>query len=142
MFWKRRILQLIMLLYACAMLGAVSMVVGPALNDARIMSDPGRGLATVTDVSRTRTSVEYQDEEGLYHSPRYGLLYPTGLGEGQRVWVTYAQTDRDLVKVEGRGWTLAIVPALSVAATATLIAAVAWLAVSRETLTRRRARLP
>lgn len=128
---KRRVVQAIMFLYVCAMLGAVAMVAGPAINDARIMSDPGRGLATVTDVSPVRTSVDYQDETGLYHSPRYGLLYPTGLAVGQRVWVTYAKSDPDLVKVEGRGWALAIVPALSVAAVSTVVAGAALFAVSR-----------
>ena len=117
--WRRRLLQLVLVLYACAMLGAVAMVAGPALNDARIMATPGRGMATVTQVGLLRTSVEYQDEQGRYHSPRYGLLYPTGLGEGQRVWVTYAKTDPELVKVEGRGWNLALIPALSVALVST-----------------------
>lgn len=128
---RRRLLQLILALYVCAMLGAAAMVVGPALNDARIMRDPGRGLATVTGVSWLRTAVEYQDEQGRYHSPPDGLLYPTGLGEGQRVWVTYAKTDPDLVKVEGRGWTLALLPAASVAAVSTLVAGGASLAVGR-----------
>lgn len=119
--WRRRLLQLVLVLYACAMLGAVAMVAGPALNDARIMAAPGRGMATVTEVGFLRTSVEYQDEQGRYHSPRYGLLYPTGLGEGQRVWVTYATTDPELVKVEGRRWTLALMPALSVALVSTVV---------------------
>lgn len=78
--WRRRLLQLVIALYACAMLGVVAMIAGPALNDARIMDSPGRGMATVTEVGALRTSVEYQDEQGRYHSPRYGLLYPSGLG--------------------------------------------------------------
>lgn len=130
MNWRRRLLQLVMALYACAVLGSVAMVAGPALNDARIMRDPGRGMATVTGVNWLRTSAEYQDEQGRYHSPRYGLLYPTGLGEGQRVWVTYSTSDPDLVKVEGRGWTLAVLPALSVWAVSTLVAGAGWLAIS------------
>ncbi|SDS53316.1 DUF3592 domain-containing protein [Corynebacterium timonense] len=126
---RRRLLQLVLALYACALLGSVAMVIGPAINDVLIARDPGRGLATVTGVNWLRTSAEYQDEEGRYHSPRYGLLYPTGLGEGQRVWVTYSTSRPDLVKVEGRAWTLSIVPALSVAAVSTLIAGAAWWAV-------------
>jgi len=128
---RRRALQLVVGLYLCAMLGALAMVVGPALNDARIMGDPGRGMATVTAVSRLRASAEYQDEQGRYHSPKNGLLYPTGLGEGQRVWVTYAKSDPDLVKVEGRGWALALKPALSVWVVSTLVAAAGWFAVER-----------
>ncbi|WIM68047.1 DUF3592 domain-containing protein [Corynebacterium breve] len=128
---RRRLHQLIMVLYASAMLGSVAMVMGPVINDVVIMSDPGRGMATVTGVSPVRTAVDYQDETGRYHSPPQGLLYPTGLGEGQRVWVTYAKSNPDLVKVEGRTWRLAVVPALSVAVVSTVIAAAAWVAVTR-----------
>ncbi|WP_235933504.1 DUF3592 domain-containing protein [Corynebacterium qintianiae] len=112
------------------MLGVAAMVAGPAINDARIMSSPGRGMATVTEVGPLRTSIEFQDEQGRYHSPRSGLLYPSGLGEGQRVWVTFATFDPELVKVEGRGWTLSIIPAVSVAAASTLVATAAYAGVN------------
>lgn len=105
------------------------MVIGPFLNDRTIAADPGRALAQVTDVGSFRTTVDFQDENGIFHSPATGLLYPTGLGEGQRVWVNYARTSPDLVKVEGREWTLSIIPALSVGAVATVIAGLLWLAV-------------
>lgn len=123
--------KLILALYLTFMAGAVAIVGGPAINDATIAADPGRGLATVTSVGPLRTAVEYQDEDGQVHSPRTGLLYPTGLGEGQHVWVTYAKSNPDLVKVEGRGWQLALKPALSVALVGTLVAALAWLAFAR-----------
>lgn len=129
--WQRRAKQLVLGLYLAAMLGAVAMVGGAASNDARIMADPGRGIATVTGVSSMRTSVEYQDAEGRHFSPPSGLLYPSGLGEGQQVWVTYAKSDPNLVKVEGRGWALALAPAASVALVATIVFAGAWLAVRR-----------
>ncbi|WPF66440.1 MULTISPECIES: DUF3592 domain-containing protein [unclassified Corynebacterium] len=112
--------------YVLALLGCVAMLVGPWLNDRTIEQDPGRALATVTGVTTWRTTVEYQDEQGMYHLPATGLLYPSGLGEGQNVWVTYARTDPDLVKVEGREWTLAVVPAASVALAATLLAGLWW----------------
>ena len=76
----RRLHQVVMALWAAAMLGTVAMVVGPALNDRAIASDPGRALATVTDTGWMRTTIDYQDEDGIYHSPPTGLLYPTGLG--------------------------------------------------------------
>lgn len=129
--WQRRAGQLVLGLYLAAMLGAVAMVGGAAMNDARIMADPGRGIATVTGVSAWRTSIEYQDAEGRHFSPPSGLLYPSGLGEGQQVWVTYAKSDPNLVKVEGRGWALSLIPAASVAVVATLVFAAAWLAVRR-----------
>lgn len=134
----RRLTQLVIALYACAMLGCVAMVVGPYLNDQRIEEHPGRALARVTSVTKFRTTVDYQDESGIFHSPRPGLLYPSGLGEGQRVWVEYAKSNPEIVKVEGRSWTLSLLPAGSVAAVSTLIAAI-LLAVLRR-VKRRKAR--
>lgn len=131
--WRRRAQQVVLALYACAILGVVAMVAGPALNDWLIMRDPGRGMGTITGVSAVRTAVEYQDEAGRLHSPPAGLLYPTGLEEGQRVWVTYAKQDPNLVKVEGRGWALSLLPAGSVFVVATLVAAGLWKLVGRLT---------
>ena len=131
MRWRRRAHQVVLALYAFAVLGSAAMVGGPALNDARIHANPGRGTATVTEAGRMRTFVEYQTEDGQLVSPPRGLLYPTGLGEGQQVWVTYAKSDPDLVKVEGRGWALALKPALSVWVVSTLVAAAGWFAVER-----------
>nr|WP_164546403.1 DUF3592 domain-containing protein [Corynebacterium hylobatis] len=129
----RRGRQLVLMLYAVAMLGSAAMVIGPFMNDTAINSDPGRALATVTGADWLRTAVEYRDEAGIYHSPPTGLLYPTGLGEGQRVWVTYAKADPDLVKVEGREWTLSVIPALSVALLSTVTAALLWWTVGKIT---------
>lgn len=131
MRWRRRAHQVVLALYAFAALGCAAMVAGPALNDARIQANPGRGTATVTEAGRMRTFVEYQNENGQLVSPPRGLLYPTGLGEGQQVWVTYSKKDPDLVKVEGRGWALALKPALSAWAVATLAAAAGWFAIGR-----------
>lgn len=129
--WRRRAHQGVMALYACAVLGSVAMVAGPALHDATIHADPGRGIATVTDQTWLRTYIDYETEDGRLVSPRDGVLYPTGLGPGQQVWVTYAKQNNELVKVEGRGWALSLIPALSVLAVSTFIAALAWFAVGR-----------
>lgn len=123
---RRRLRQLVLALYAAALVGTVALVVGPWMNDRSIAAEPARALATVTHVGLLRTTVDFQDADGLYHSPPTGLLYPTGLGEGQRVWVTYPASNPDLVKVEGREWTLSIIPALSVWGVATAIFALAW----------------
>ncbi|MBG9252050.1 hypothetical protein I4J03_02775 [Corynebacterium diphtheriae bv. mitis] len=123
---KRRLHQLVLALYAAAVLGCASMVIGPAINDYHITRNSGRVLAKVLDVGTFRTTVEYQDEDNMYHSPKGGLMYPTGLGRGQRVWVNYSKDNPDLVKVEGRAWTLAIIPALSIWVVASLIFAGLW----------------
>ncbi|MBH5295090.1 DUF3592 domain-containing protein [Corynebacterium ulcerans] len=127
---RRRLHQAILALFAAATIGCFSMVIGPALNDREIAKSPGSTLAKVIDVGIFRSTVEYQDEDGVYHSPRGGLLYPTGLGKGQRVWVTYAKSNPDLVKVQGRGWTLALIPALSTWVVSLAIAVALWWAVT------------
>lgn len=128
---RRLLLRVIALLWLVAMIGSAALVGGAAINDHTIHSDPGRSLATVTGVGALRTAVDYQTEEGRFYSPDGGLLYPSGLGEGQQVWVTYAKSDPDLVTVEGRRWTLSIIPASSIAAAATAVAAAAAVAVGR-----------
>ena len=124
--FRRRLHQLVLAVYVALIVGSVGLVVGPFLNDRAISAQPSRALATVEDVGALRTTVDFQDSDGIYHSPRQGLLYPTDLGEGQQVWVQYAEDNPDLVKVEGREWTLAVIPALSVAVVSTLAAVGLW----------------
>lgn len=128
---RRRLRQLVLALWVAAMIGSVALLGGAFLNDRTIHSNPGRSLATVTATNWLRTTIEYQDTEGRYHSPATGLLYPSGLGEGQEVWVTYAREEPDLVTVEGRRWTLSIVPVLSIAVVSSLIAVAAWWATAK-----------
>ena len=85
--FRRRLHQLILAVYVALIVGSVSLVVGPFLNDRAISAQPSRALATVKDVGALRTTVDFQDSDGIYHSPRQGLLYPTYLGKGQQVWV-------------------------------------------------------
>lgn len=127
---RHRASQAVIALYIIALLGSAALVIGPFLNDRAIEADAGRALAQVTDVGALRTTVDYQDEDGIFHSPETGLLYPGGLGVGQRVWVSYDRSNPELVKVEGREWTLSVIPALSVAAAATLIAGLSWVLVA------------
>lgn len=129
--FHRRLTQLVLILYVCVLVGCVALVVGPALGDREISDHHGRALARVTSVSAFRTTIDYQDEAGLYHAPRTGVLYPGGLGEGQRVWVEYSKRNPELVKVEGRTWKLALMPAASVfvvstAVFALLLALLGW----------------
>ena len=45
--------------------------------------------------------------------------------------MTYARDEPDLVTVEGRRWTLSIVPVLSIAVVSSLIAVAAWWATAK-----------
>ena len=42
------------------------------------------------------------------------------------MWVTFAGDNPELVKVEGREWTLSIIPAISVAVISSIIAGGTW----------------
>lgn len=128
---RRRCRQLVAFVYALACLGCVAMVIGPALDDYTISRAPERALARVTNTGWLRTTVEFQDTAGLYHTPPSGVAYPSGLQEGQRVWVEYAAHDPRVVKVADRGWTLAFIPAASTWVVATLVALALWWAVGR-----------
>lgn len=128
--WRRRLHQLVAALCTAGLLGSLAMIGGAAANDHRIESDPGRALATVTGTSLLRTTVEFRDDAGLYQAPSTGVLYPTGLAEGQQVWVQYSRENPDLVKVAGRGWTLAIIPGLSVAVLVVVVTLVLWRLIS------------
>ncbi len=128
-----RLRQFLGAIYLFAILGCVGIVGGAAINDHTISQNPGRALAEVNSVSILRTIVTYQDDAGKVHIPYRGVLYPTGLGVGQRVWVVYSRDNPDLVKVEGRTWTLSLIPALSSGVVITLIFAVGWWSIGRTT---------
>ncbi|WP_445228168.1 DUF3592 domain-containing protein [Corynebacterium sp. H78] len=83
-------------------------------------------MATVRHTSTLRTAVDFVDEEGEYRSPVNGLLYPVGLEQGQRVRVEYDRENPETVRVEGRRWTLSIIPALSILVVGLVIAIPLW----------------
>lgn len=109
----RRGKQLVAAFTAFAAAVCLGMVATAALNDYRIGSDQAFATADVVNVGVLRTTVRFPDEYGVYHQPDRGLLYPIGLEAGQRVRVEYQKSEPRNVKVQGRGWTLAWIPALS-----------------------------
>lgn len=109
----RRVRQAVLGLGVLALLICAATVVTAAVDDYAIAKDHGMATAEVTDVGTLRTTVRYRDSSGHYHQPSTGLGYPMGLVEGQQVRVEYQVGRPENVKVEGRGWTLAIIPAMS-----------------------------
>lgn len=125
----RRGKQLVAAFTAFAAAVCLGMVATAALNDYRIGSDQAFATADVVNVGVLRTTVRFPDEYGVYHQPDRGLLYPIGLEAGQRVRVEYQKSDPRNVKVQGRGWTLAWVPALSSLVVAMVLSGGLWLLV-------------
>ncbi|WP_192930341.1 DUF3592 domain-containing protein [Corynebacterium zhongnanshanii] len=123
----RRINQVALALSIFVVLVCGGMVATSAMDDARISSQRGTSIATVLNVGTLRTTVRFPDAEGNYHQPEVGLKYPVGLVEGQRVRVDYQIGDPENVKVQGRSWTLAFLPAgTSMAALLAIVLGLRW----------------
>lgn len=112
---------------------AVLLVLAAWRNDHTIDSDKGVTTAEVLSAGALRSAVSFVTPDGVTHTPRLGVLYPTNLTAGQRIDVEYARSNPDLVRVAGRDVRVALVPAGSVIVVTWLVAGpILWL------LTRRR----
>ncbi len=101
---------------------AVLLIAGAVRDDLIIGGDQGRATADVLTVSRVFAAVSFSTPDGVTHSPKLGVFYPTGLSAGQRIDVEYARVNPDLVRVAGRDARLALLPAGSLVAAAWLVA--------------------
>lgn len=109
----RRAKQAVIALAGLVMLVCGGMIVTSAMDDFAISRDKAEATAEVVSVQTLRTTVRFRDADGNFQQPEEGLKYPSGLVEGQNVRVEYQVSDPENVKVQGRGWTLAFLPALS-----------------------------
>ena len=123
-----RVTALVVVVFA--LLTAVLLVLACFVDDQRIDRDMGSATATVTEVTDRRAAVEFDAGGGRHVRPVTGVFYPTGLIEGQRVQVEFRRANPDLVRVSGRSWTSAVLPALSVPAVLVPLAALAYAAAS------------
>lgn len=117
---------------------AVLLVAGAVRDDLTISGNEGRATADVLSVSRVFAAISFSTPDGVTHSPKLGVFYPTGLAAGQRIDVEYARNNPDLVRVAGRNARLALLPAGSLIVGAWLLAA-ALLLILRPTGRRREA---
>lgn len=107
------------------------LVVAAWRDDRAIEADAGVATADVLTVGRVSAAISFTTPDGVTHTPELGVLYPTGLAADQRIQVEYSRADPDLVRVQGRGAALAVVPAGSVAVGAWVVAGVALLGLRR-----------
>ncbi|KAA0919021.1 DUF3592 domain-containing protein [Dietzia sp. ANT_WB102] len=114
-----------------SLLTAVLIVLACFIDDQRIDRDMGSATATVTEVTDRRAAVEFDTGGGRTVRPVTGVFYPTGLIEGQQVQVEFRRANPDLVRVSGRSWTVAVVPALSVPAVVVPLAVLMYATASR-----------
>ncbi|EQD86960.1 DUF3592 domain-containing protein [Saccharopolyspora erythraea] len=88
----------------------LAIIVGCFINDRTIEESRGQAVAEVVDSSFTRTVVRFSTDEGRVYIPPAGVLYPSGLQQGQLVRVEYDTRNPDLVRVAGRTMVLSLLP--------------------------------
>ena len=81
----------------------------------------GVAQAEVLSAGPRRSTIEFVTPERVTYRPELGVLYPSELATGMRIYVEYNKKDPNLVRVQHRNAGLAIIPAGS-------IAVVGWLA--------------
>ncbi|OBF92114.1 hypothetical protein A5791_14670 [Mycobacterium sp. 852002-51163_SCH5372311] len=102
-------------------LQSVLLVAGAWRNDLAIKHNMGVAQAEVLSAGPRRSTIEFVTPERVTYRPELGVLYPSELAAGMRIYVEYNKNDPNLVRVQHRNAGLAIIPAGS-------IAVVGWLA--------------
>lgn len=111
------------ILAACLVtLQSVLMVVGAWRNDRQIERHMGVAEATVLSAGPRRSTIEFVTPDRVTYRPELGVLYPSELETGMRIYVEYDRNDPDLVRVRDRNASLAIIPAGSIAVMGWLVA--------------------
>jgi hypothetical protein len=106
-------------------LQSVLLVFGAWRNDRQIERHMGVAEANVLDAGPRRSTIEFVTPDRVTYRPELGVLYPSELENGMRIYVEYDKNNPDLVRVQDRNASLAIIPAGSIAVVGWLIAGVA-----------------
>jgi hypothetical protein len=109
-------------------LQSVLLVAGAWRDDLSIERNMGVAQAEVLSAGPRRSTIEFVTPDRVTYRPELGVLYPSELATGMRIYVEYDKLNPDLVRVQHRNAKLAIIPAGSIAVVGWLVA-VAVLAV-------------
>jgi hypothetical protein len=121
-----RRLRIAVVIVACLVtLQSTLLVLGAWRNDHQIESNMGVAAAEVLDAGPRRSTIEFVTPDRITYRPELGVLYPSELDTGMRIYVEYDRDDPDLVRVQDRNASLAIIPAASIAIVGWLAAAAA-----------------
>src|SRR5262245_34937187 len=85
----------------------------------------GVAEANVLSAGPRRSTIEFVTPDRVTYRPELGVLYPSELATGMRIYVEYNKKDPNLVRVQHRNAGLAIIPAGSIAVAAWLAGAAA-----------------
>ena len=127
----RRVRLGVVLLACLVTLQSVLLVLGAWRNDRQIEGNMGVAAAEVLDAGPRRSTIEFVTPNRITYRPELGVLYPSELDTGMRIYVEYDKANPDLVRVQDRNAALAIIPAASIALFGWLGAAVALGALAR-----------
>jgi hypothetical protein len=117
----------VLVLVTLVTMQAVLLVAGAMRNDLAIAGNMGVAAAEVLDAGPRRSTIEFVTPDRVTYRPELGVLYPSELENGMRIYVEYDRSNPDLVRVQDRNAWLAIIPAASVAVVGWLVAAAALL---------------
>src|SRR4029077_9290228 len=102
-------------------LQSMLLVAGAWRNDLAIQHHMGVARAEVLSAGPRRSTIEFVTPDRVTYRPELGVLYPSELSTGMRIYVEYNKNDPTVVRVQHRSAKLAVIPAGS-------IAVVSWLA--------------
>src|SRR5262245_63597411 len=105
-------------------LQSLLLVAGAWRNDLAIGHNMGVAQAEVLSAGSRRSTIEFVTADRVTYRPELGVLYPSELADGMRIYVEYDRNNPDLVRVQHRNAALAIIPAGSVALVGWVIAGV------------------
>ncbi|HEY2196625.1 MAG TPA: DUF3592 domain-containing protein, partial [Mycobacterium sp.] len=115
----------VLIVIALVTLQSLLLVAGAVRNDIAIKHDMGVAEAEVLSAGPRRSTIEFVTPDRVTYRPELGVLYPSELAAGMRIYVEYDKRNPNLVRVQHRNAKLAIVPAGSIAVLGWLIAAAA-----------------
>ena len=112
-------------------LQSILLVAGAWRNDRQIARHLGVAEAEVLSAGPRRSTIEFVTPDRVTYRPELGVLYPSELATGMRIYVEYDKNDPNLVRVQNRNASLAIIPAGSIAIAGWLIGAALLAALMR-----------
>jgi hypothetical protein len=118
----RRIRIGVVIMACLVTLQSVLLVLGAWRNDQQIERNMGVAAAEVLSAGPRRSTIEFVTPDRVTYRPELGVLYPSELETGMRIYVEYDRDDPDLVRVRNRNASLSIIPAGSIAVVGWLVA--------------------
>jgi hypothetical protein len=115
----------VLILTGLVTLQSMLLMAGAWRNDLAIQRNMGVAEAEVLNAGSRRSTIEFVTPDRVTYRPELGVLYPSELATGMRIYVEYDKHNPNLVRVQHRNAKLAIIPAGSIAVVGWLVAMVA-----------------